>query len=459
MGSTPQQAEELRIAGESCKKRFHDLLEASKRRDGYILNVMSERRTLIHSQRYGMWTANVDILETGPHSLDFRLNEKKILRDYVLGILTEISHQVSRVITIATTPQASITRKLYAETSDSSPDVVEEDFKSQEPPLAVKAIYNALADEEEICDEIIRDRLNSLFEIASEIPSNEASTPIEHATCAVQNVQNALTPGHEQPDSSTTGGTYPTLLNPARTAVSGVTTQPGYSVEKTTASEKDRVSMKRLFNTSNRREYHIVILGADGVGKSCLIAQFVQNVWIETYDRTIEDSYRKQTEVDGRQVILEILDTAGEEQSTAMRDLYIKSGQGFLLVFNTTSLSSLDKLSSLHDQIVRIKNDPLTPLVVVGNKCDLKEDRAVSRAKALAVAQSWNAPYYETSARVRTNVDEAFVDLCRQVIRRDVAAEQTSVMETEDRKWAGRLQRGAKEMKKKGSVRRDCVIL
>ena len=156
------------------------------------------------------------------------------------------------VITIATTPRASITRKLYAETSDSSPDVVEEDFKSQDPPLAVKTIYNALADEEEICDEIIRDRLNSLFEIASEIPSNEASTPIEHATCAVQNVQNALTPGDEQPDSSMTGGTYPTLLNPARTAVSGVTTQPGYSVEKTTASKKDRVSMKRLFNTSNR---------------------------------------------------------------------------------------------------------------------------------------------------------------------------------------------------------------
>ena len=47
-----------------------------------------------------------------------------------------------------------------------------------------------------------------------------------------------------------------------------------------------------------RREYHIVVLGAGGVGKSCLTAQFVQNVWIESYDPTIEDSYRKQIEVD-----------------------------------------------------------------------------------------------------------------------------------------------------------------
>ena len=56
----------------------------------------------------------------------------------------------------------------------------------------------------------------------------------------------------------------------------------------------------------NRREYHIVVLGAGGVGKSCLTAQFVQNVWIESYDPTIEDSYRKQVNVDGRQVMLEM---------------------------------------------------------------------------------------------------------------------------------------------------------
>jgi GTPase SAR1 family protein len=56
----------------------------------------------------------------------------------------------------------------------------------------------------------------------------------------------------------------------------------------------------------HRREYHIVVLGAGGVGKSCLTAQFVQNVWIESYDPTIEDSYRKQVNVDGRQVMLEM---------------------------------------------------------------------------------------------------------------------------------------------------------
>lgn len=95
------------------------------------------------------------------------------------------------------------------------------------------------------------------------------------------------------------------------------------------------------------KDYKIVVLGSGGVGKSALTVQFVQNIFVEKYDPTIEDSYRKQVEVEGTQVshfqlrfnlihsvvlfiyiyfkcMLEILDTAGTEQFTAMRDLYMK---------------------------------------------------------------------------------------------------------------------------------------
>lgn len=80
----------------------------------------------------------------------------------------------------------------------------------------------------------------------------------------------------------------------------------------------------------------------------------------------------------------------------------MKTGQGFLLVFSITSQSSLSELSELREQIIRIKDDENVPIVIVGNKSDLEEDRAVSRAKAFGISQSWgNAPYYETSARRR----------------------------------------------------------
>ncbi|KAL9601584.1 MAG: hypothetical protein Q9219_002418 [cf. Caloplaca sp. 3 TL-2023] len=121
--------------------------------------------------------------------------------------------------------------------------------------------------------------------------------------------------------------------------------------------------------------------------------------------------------------------------AAAMRELYMKSGQGFLLVFSITSLSSLTELHELRDQIVRIKDDAQVPLVIVGNKSDLEEDRVVSRARAFAVSQSWgNVHYYETSARRRANVDEAFVDLCRQIIRKDAATSTIRDMERGSRK-------------------------
>ena len=77
---------------------------------------------------------------------------------------------------------------------------------------------------------------------------------------------------------------------------------------------------------------------------------------MDRYDPTIEDSYRKQVEVDGQQCMLEILDTAGTEQFTAMRDLYMKNGQGFILVFSIIAAQTFDELLELHKQIQRVKD-------------------------------------------------------------------------------------------------------
>ncbi|KAI5232559.1 ras-related protein RSR1 [Aureobasidium subglaciale] len=229
-----------------------------------------------------------------------------------------------------------------------------------------------------------------------------------------------------------------------------------------------------------QREYHIVVLGSGQHHVSTVQAatisgatnnpkaQFVQGVWIERYDPTIEDSYRKQIDVDGRQVILEILDTAGTEQfmllanicSAAMRELYMKSGQGFLLVFSITSSSSLKELSELREQLVNLKDDPNVPIVLVGNKSDLEEDRAVSRAQAFAVSSGWgNVPYYETSARRRQNVTEVFVDVCRQIIHRDLQRGRSGGGGGEDRRRR-REDEGDGDRRRRSRRRHNrCVIL
>ena len=80
----------------------------------------------------------------------------------------------------------------------------------------------------------------------------------------------------------------------------------------------------------------------------------------------------------------------------------MKSGQGFLLVFSIASKSSFDELLTLREEIIRIKDDESSPIVIVGNKADLEDQRAVDRAKAFSLSQRWNVPYYETSARTRS---------------------------------------------------------
>jgi len=139
----------------------------------------------------------------------------------------------------------------------------------------------------------------------------------------------------------------------------------------------------------------------------------------------------------------------------------MKQGQGFLLVFSITSLSSLNELAELREQIVRIKDDVNVPLVIVGNKSDLEEDRAVSRSRAFALSQQWgNAPYYETSARRRANVNEVFIDLCRQIIRKDIQSNPDWAREPPMRRRKDGLSRhDRKRDRKRTRVKGDCVIL
>jgi len=164
------------------------------------------------------------------------------------------------------------------------------------------------------------------------------------------------------------------------------------------------------------REYKLVVLGSGGVGKSALTVQFVQGIFVEKYDPTIEDSYRKQVEIDNQQCMLEILDTAGTEQFTAMRDLYMKNGQGFILVYSITSQSTFNDLQDLREQILRVKDRDDVPMCLVGNKCDLEDERVVGKDQGNQLSKEFNScTFMETSAKQKINVNEIFIDLVRQI--------------------------------------------
>ena len=172
------------------------------------------------------------------------------------------------------------------------------------------------------------------------------------------------------------------------------------------------------------REYKIVVLGSGGVGKSALTVQFVQGIFVEKYDPTIEDSYRKQVEVDGQQCMLEILDTAGTEQFTAMRDLYMKNGQGFVLAYSITAQSTFNDLQDLREQILRVKDSEEVPMVLVGNKCDLEDERVVGKDQGMNMARQFGScTFMESSAKAKIGVtDVSLVIICDRSLYQNYAS-------------------------------------
>ncbi|EYC20966.1 hypothetical protein Y032_0020g158 [Ancylostoma ceylanicum] len=163
------------------------------------------------------------------------------------------------------------------------------------------------------------------------------------------------------------------------------------------------------------KEYKLVVCGCGGVGKSALTVQFVQGLFVSSYDATIEDSYRKHFTVDGEECRLEILDTAGTEQFTGMRDLYVRNGQGFILVYSVNDSSTLNELKEIRDAIVRLKQNANVPMVVVGNKTDLQ--RAVPASAGRDLSKQFGCSFYEASAKLNENVAEVFTDCVRQISR------------------------------------------
>jgi len=161
--------------------------------------------------------------------------------------------------------------------------------------------------------------------------------------------------------------------------------------------------------------YTIVMLGLGGVGKSSLTIQFISARFYEGYDPTMEDSYRKQVSVDGKDCVLSIFDTAGQEEFSGIRDQYLRTGDGFVLVFSIIELSSFEKIRTLYENILDVKDSEKVPIVLVGNKCDLVDQRKVPKDKGQALAKEISSEYFEASAKNNTNVAETFHQGVREI--------------------------------------------
>lgn len=143
--------------------------------------------------------------------------------------------------------------------------------------------------------------------------------------------------------------------------------------------------------------------------------------------------------------MLEVLDTAGQEEYTALRDQWIRDGEGFVLVYSIASRSSFTRIQRFHNQIQRVKessasspsypgsplsapaNSPV-PIMLVGNKCDRVTEREVSTQEGNALARDLGCEFVEASAKNCVNVEKAFYDVVRQLRRQRMQTTHSRTM-------------------------------
>lgn len=220
----------------------------------------------------------------------------------------------------------------------------------------------------------------------------------------------------------------------------------------------------------------VIVMGVGGVGKSAITNRFVVGRWIEKYDPTVEESYLTTIDLDGKALQIEILDTAGQHEYTPLRETFMHTGDGFLLVYSIVDDQTFEELRDIHEQIMRVHQNADVPIVVVGNKIDMPADeRVVSADEGKALADDFGGEFIEISAKNNFKVKEAFQTLIRTILANKPTAglnegsggvfgagvEQRSAEETDIKpvvlrqKSSQSAQDAAKEKKKKSK----CLIL
>eukprot|EP01084_Bolivina_argentea_P181189 312958_1 len=170
----------------------------------------------------------------------------------------------------------------------------------------------------------------------------------------------------------------------------------------------------------SQEEHKIVLLGGGGSGKTALALRFVTNNFVKEYDPTIEDSYKKSATIDEKACLLDILDTAGQEEFSSMQDQWIREGEAFLIVYSITSKLTLDHVIILREKILRVKEEIQPPIVLVGSKLDLQHQREVTVTEGRQLAYEWDASFFEASAKDNVNVNAIFFEAVRMLRRQNI---------------------------------------
>ena len=180
--------------------------------------------------------------------------------------------------------------------------------------------------------------------------------------------------------------------------------------------------MERKSRSTKDYDYFIraVLVGNSAVGKSSLMLRFSDDDFKESYTNTIGVDFRFRTiMVDGARVKIQIWDTAGQEKFRTLNSTYYRGSDAVIMVYDITNERSFREIGEYW--VPEIKNyvDDISTFMIIGNKCDLVDQRAVDQ-RAAELLKVGDSPiiFFETSAKDSYNVLSSFEGLARSFIQR-----------------------------------------
>ena len=159
----------------------------------------------------------------------------------------------------------------------------------------------------------------------------------------------------------------------------------------------------------------IITLGDSHVGKSSLIIRYIDSKFSPVYMTTMGFGIKKKKLKlnDGTEAKLIIFDTAGQERFKSLAQSYVKKADGILMVYDISERETFQSVESWMES-AEYMNDNL-PIILIGNKSDLNDDRQVSYEEGKKKAEEYECPFYETSCKTGDNVDKCFIELAELV--------------------------------------------
>lgn len=164
--------------------------------------------------------------------------------------------------------------------------------------------------------------------------------------------------------------------------------------------------------------FKVLIVGDSGVGKSCLLIRYTDDAFSDCHIATIGVDFKIQTiQMDGKLIKLNMWDTAGQERFRTITQAFYRGTHGVILVFDLTDMDTFTRLPTWLSEIERYTQQKVA-MMLVGNKADLKDKRVVDFDVAQDYANKLAIPYLETSAKLSTNVEQAFLTMTAEMKNR-----------------------------------------